>query len=147
MKLIILSVLTLVLTGCASQSYSPIGTPDPSKAIVHVVRERAEPTAWNMYVDVDGQRVGSLADSSTVAFTATAGERKFLFSWPILAGSVKLEAPITLNAGSTYYFVVSGRLNNRVTGGYGVTIHSTHSLDLFQVPDDVGRQLVLKYER
>lgn len=55
--------LALALTACAT-SVSVQDSTDEDAARVYFIRQRAEPTAWNLRVSMDGKEVASLSSNS-----------------------------------------------------------------------------------
>jgi len=105
-----------------------------------VIRQRAEPTAWNLWIYLNEEKVASVSNNSYVAFAAPAGHQTLVFKWPPLAAQVKLDAPVEFSPGETRYFEVTGRL--KATGtGYNV-IYVNESIQLVELSPAAGKQLV-----
>jgi len=132
------------LAGCASTAYRPLNPPNEQEAIVLIIRQRAEPTAWNLDVTVDGERAAAVSNNSHVKFSVPAGKRTIQFGWPKLAAKVNLERVLEFKGGETRYFLVSG--TTRLTGAspvhQGMMLAFTETLQFVELSPSHGEQLL-----
>ena len=131
MKFLVSLIAVVSLSGCASSTYFAQHSPNVNEATVYIIREHAEPIAWNMNILIDKQKAASVANRSFVKFSVPAGDHNVAFDWPILASSLTVRAKIPFKGGETRYFVISGM--SRVTGWYLVVIETTQSTRVIEV--------------
>lgn len=109
MRRIIVALLALVNAACATSTYLPLNPPNPKQAQIYMIREYAEPAAWNFWVDVDGKRAASLSNGSFAAFSVDLGVHRLSFEWPLFASYIpKAERDVNFSQSTTYYFLVEG---------------------------------------
>ena len=135
----------VLLSGCASSTYFAQHSPNTRETTVYVVREHAEPIAWNINILVDGKKAASLANKSFVKFSASAGRHHWAFDWPLLAASPSVRADIDLRGGQSHYLVVTGEA--RVTGVYLFVFVTTQSLHVFEVPQADGEKMIQRIKK
>jgi hypothetical protein len=140
MKAIVLSfVATIALTGCVSSTYVTRRDPDPADAKVYLIRQSAQPYAWNLYVFLDRQKVASISNHSYVTFAFPAGEHALHAEWPRMAGNVRVDGTMTLKPGATYYFVITGSVGIDAPHGHWRT-----TLEIAQTSQPDGEALLKK---
>jgi len=146
LRLFSLAVLGTILSACAMTASLPLNPPSETEAVVYLIRERAEPTAWNLGVYLDGTQVASLANNAYVAFSVPVGKKQLLLKWPPLAGKAQLETPVEFKPKQTRYLVVTGQVRlGGVSSAYqGTTLHWNESLQMIEVPSSIGEQLLGK---
>lgn len=112
-RLIIFS-LVLVLSGCATTTYAPSSplTTDTSLSGASAtsavfIRERAEPTAWNVAVIIDDKRMASISNRSFSSFEVQPGKHSIKIDWPALAGQLDLKGDIEFSPNETTYFLIT----------------------------------------
>ena len=109
MRASLLSIgFALALAGCATSVSVPDST-DENAARIYVIRQRAEPTAWNLGVSIDGKEVASLSNNSYATFKTPSGEHTVSLTWPFLAGQVGLSGRLNFDAKGSHYYVVASR--------------------------------------
>jgi len=142
----LLAIIAILLSACSTTATLPLNSPSETEAVVYLIRERAEPTAWNLGVYLDGAQVASLANNSYVAFSVPVGKKQLLLKWPPLAGKAQLETPIEFQPKQTRYLVVTGQVRlGGVSSAYqGTTLHWNESLQMIEVPSSIGEQLLGK---
>lgn len=112
--LLILATAALPLTGCATghsmpaSAVPPAAAPDSGFALVYVIRDNAQPTAWSATVRVDGLRVAGLAQKSYTRVYVAAGDHRVGVSWNRLSGQLTYSSPFRAVSGRTYYMMVRG---------------------------------------
>lgn len=137
---LLLALAVACLSACASSSYRPINSNNPTQAAVYIIRQRAEPTAWNLWVYLDKEKVASLSNKSYVAIGASPGEHTLLLDWPPTASSVKLDVPLTLVPGTARYFEVMGRV--QMTGMDYKKMHFNESIQFVELAAEAGKSLI-----
>jgi len=145
MKFFVSLAIVVSLSGCASSTYFAQHSSNSHEATVYVIREHAEPIAWNMNILVDNKKAASVANHSFVRFSVPAGQHRFAFDWPILAASPTVRANISFKGGETRYFVVSG--TSRVTGFYVVVLVTTQSTRVVEVTREDGEKLIQQLKK
>jgi hypothetical protein len=145
MKFLVCLIAFVSLSGCASSTNFAQHSPNAHEATVYVIREHAEPLAWNMNILVDNKKAASVANHSFVKFSVPAGEHRFGFDWPILAASPTVRANISFKGGETRYFVVSGK--SRLTGVYLFVIVTTQSTRVVEVAREDGEKLIQQLKK
>jgi hypothetical protein len=113
------TLLAVVLTGCATTTYAPSSSPIPattntampgaSNTSAVFIRERAEPTAWNVAVLIDDHKVASISNRSFSSFVVQPGKHSFKIAWPFLAGQIDLKGNIEFLPSETAYFLITGK--------------------------------------
>lgn len=148
MRYMLAALLILGSTSCSSTANWPLNPISEDESVVHIVRARTEPTAWNLYIMVDGVQAASVANESSVSFSAPPGRHALSIDWPALSGGPPLSTEVSLEAGKEHYFVISGRFT--LTGaspipGVGIIIHQTSSIKLRKVEDRDGQTLIQQF--
>jgi hypothetical protein len=146
MKKIIVILLMLINAACSTSTYMPLNPLNAKQARVYVIRDYAEPTAWNLWVDVDGKRAASLSNRSFAAFSADLGTHQFLFDWPPVASSVQLDTTIDLHESKNYYFVIKGRaaLTGYVPNFNGATLYFNEQIEMLEIEESEATILLGK---
>jgi hypothetical protein len=143
-RLVLLVFAAGWLAGCGSTTYRPLNPPNNQEAIVVIIRQRAEPTAWNLYVAATFSPSTSLPNNSHARFSLPAGRHTIRFFWPRLAAGVNLEKALEFKGTETRYLLVSG--SSRMTGTspayQGVTLHFAETLRFVELPPSAGEQLL-----
>jgi len=145
MRFIVGFCAVALLSGCASSTCFAQHSPNANEATVYVIREHAEPIAWNMNILVDKKKAASVANHSFVKFSVPGGQHAFAFDWPILAASPTVRANIAFKGRETRYFVVSG--TSRVTVFYVVAIVTTQSTRVVEVTAAEGEKLIQQLKK
>ncbi len=138
-----------LLVGCASVSYRPLPKPGENAAAVYFIRQRAEPTAWNLWIYLDGEKAASLSNDSYVAVGVPSGPHKILFDWPPLAAKVTLEVPVNIEPQTARYFLVSGRIAlSGISSAYrGIIMNFDESLQLRELRESLGATMIQEMAR
>jgi hypothetical protein len=125
--------------------------PGENAAAVYFIRQRAEPTAWNLWIYVDGDKAASLSNDSYVAVGVTSGPHKILFEWPPLAAKVTLEVPVNVEPQTTRYFLVSGRIAVAgISSAYlpgGIIMNFDESLQVRELRESMGPTMIQEMAR
>jgi hypothetical protein len=131
------SLLTLVVLACASSSQLPAHEPGSRETTAYFIRSNQPPVLWNVQIYLDGEKVGSVANRSSVAITAPAGEHQLVFGWPLLAGGRGLQTEFRFKPGATQYFLIGGL--------EGVELPGQQALLVQEVPPERGQDLLRTY--
>ena len=131
------ALLTLIVLGCASTSRLPVHAPGSRETTVYFIRTNQPPVLWNVRIYLDGEQVGSVANQSSMAITAPAGEHQLVFGWPLLAGGSGLQTELRFKPGETQYFVIGGL--------QGAELPGQQALLVLEVPPERGQDLLLTY--
>ena len=113
MRRFIIIVFCFILQGCTSTIYVSSNEPNETQALVYFIRQRAEPTMWNLWIYADNNKVASISNNSYVRFNLPIGDRTIRLEWPPLAASVEYENKVVLQPRSTYYFLITGEVGKR----------------------------------
>jgi len=105
---IIFVFLVVTLSGCTTMVYNLDMPAGMEKGTVHVYRMYASPTAWNLNLAIDGEKVASIAQKSTVKFNVAVGERNLSIDWPLLAGGLNIDGNYKILPNQDHYFVIGG---------------------------------------
>ena len=108
MKSIVAMVAVGLLTGCATTTHAPAAAPDSATSTAVFIRERAEPTAFNVSVQLDGKKMASISNRSFAEFAVKPGKHAFKIDWPALAGQLDLEGEIDFRESEKSYFLITG---------------------------------------
>jgi|GEM_PF-5328180 len=118
-------LLCALMSGCATTAYAPNAAEVADAATVYFIRERAEPTAWNLWIYVDEAKLASLADNSHVVVKVKPGKRALALKWPPLAGQKDLKETLSIEPNTTAYYVIAADFSNiRPLGGVLVSDRS-----------------------
>jgi hypothetical protein len=97
----------LLVSGCATKTFLPQKSLSKDYGSVTVIRKYAEPTAFNIYVFLDGTKAASISNRSHATFSVPVGEHLLKFDWPKTASSTEFETKIDITGYSEHYFYVS----------------------------------------
>jgi len=98
---VILTTVLFPATGYSSQGFPE---KDPNRALVYAVRVFAEPTAWDTYFLVDGQKIAEIPEKHYSYAYVAPGRHQFSFDWVFLSGGRKTGIEQVVEAGKTYVF-------------------------------------------
>ncbi|WP_375773178.1 DUF2846 domain-containing protein [Archangium gephyra] len=106
----IILLLCVLVSGCATSTYFKQNPPNEKEALVYFIRKRAEPTAWQIYVFVDGQQAASLANASYTRFSVPAGRRSIRLEWAsFMAGGADIKnTDFDFRGNDSRYFLIEG---------------------------------------
>jgi hypothetical protein len=134
------ALLALVLSGCATTTYAPptppISKPDATTASTSVtantsvvfIRERAEPTAWNVSVLIDDKKMASIANKSFSSFEVQPGKHSFKIDWPTLAGQKDLNGDLEFAPNETAYYLITAHYTFTGVSGGAITYNTSVAL-------------------
>jgi hypothetical protein len=135
------AVLVLaLLSGCATTTYAPSPHSDSSGTTAVFIRERAEPTAWNVSVLIDGEKMASIANRSSATFDVKPGKHSFKIDWPALAGQLDLIGDVEFSADEPSYFLITG--NYEFTGMAYKAIQYNTTVALIRLSRAEGEQIL-----
>jgi hypothetical protein len=115
------------LVGCVTSQKAPeyLAAPvpevSPTRAVLYIYREYAEPTAFASYLQIDGREVASLNQQGFTWVYVTPGNHDMKFGFPMLAGMPSVPFSHGFEGGKVYAFqmvgeiAVSGRLYEAVS--------------------------------
>lgn len=112
MRAIAVVLVAVALTGCVSFNYVKPHAPSPDEATVYLIRQSAQPYIWKLNVFLDQQKVAAVANRSYVVFQFPAGDHALHAEWPPLADEAKTDGTVSLKAGGTQYFVITGSVGD-----------------------------------
>lgn len=141
--ILITTALTVLAGGCASagsipaSSTPPEAAPGPEYAVVYIIREHAEPTAWPARVQLNGIPVASLTQKSCTRAYVAAGAYMVHVTWNRLSGQRRYASPFRVAAGRTYYLMVEGVSRLEAT-------RYTYGAGLRSVDTDAGAKAVAR---
>ena len=141
------SVMTLgaalLISGCATKTYAPAAKLSPDETRAVFIRQCAAPSAWNVFVDVDGKRAASIANNAYSIFAVPPGPHEIKIKWPFLSGGVDLAGEEQFQPGRTAYYVIMGEISGASRGGQsGILIESAFGA----VPEAVGVALMAEID-
>ena len=105
MKALLLAATTCLMTGCATTIYAP-NIENENAAQVYFIRQRAEPLVWNLFVNLDDNKVVSLSNKSYAKFKYSPGKHKFALKWPALAGQTNLAGELEFQPKASHYYLI-----------------------------------------
>jgi hypothetical protein len=123
------TALAASIAGCATAGSVPAGSappetaPDSGFAVIYIIREHAEPTAWPATAHLDGMRVAALGQKSYTRAYVAAGEHRIRVTWNRISGQRSYDSPFRVVAGQTYYLMLVGISQyhlNEITLGSGL---------------------------
>lgn len=130
LKTLLLAIMTCLMTGCATTIYAP-NIKNENTAQVHILRQNAQPTLWNLGIYIDGKKVASLANKAYATFIVPAGEHNLALKWPILAGQINTSGKITLKPKQSHYYIVTSSYG--FSGGTYNSIGINSSISLTKI--------------
>jgi hypothetical protein len=141
MKSILLIVAFTALASCATTTYAP-KTDTGTTAVF--IRLRAEPTAWNVAVTVDGKKAASIGNKSHARFSVTPGIHQVVIDWPSLAGQHDLYKTIDFVAGTTSYFLITADYADfgAATVGAGMVMTYNSTVGLVELTEQAGKDFL-----
>ena len=111
--------------------------PDNKTALVYIYRAFAQPTAYNVKVLVNGQKIADLANEGFTWVMLNEGYYKIDIVWPAISAQADVKFDGNLKGGKTYFYEVKGV--SRFDG-----LMSEMGSALFQVDDKDAEQRIQK---
>ena len=96
------------LVGCATTVSEQTHASSPTDGKITLIREYAEPAAFNISVSIDDQKVASIKNKSHATFSVSEGSHILKLEWPPLVASEKdFPDRIKMGANEHKYYKIS----------------------------------------
>lgn len=147
-RLVSLLLLFASIGGCGTAIYAPeVGGENIST--VTFIRQRAEPTAWNVDVYIDKKKYASIANESFATFLVKPGAHRFEILWPFLAGQVDLDGDLNFDKGKHHYYLITADYTitgSRLVPVMGVAIYYNSSVGLIPLEKSQAEKIIQAIE-
>lgn len=148
-SLVVVAVLCLSLSGCASISTINIANPDrfaaseskfPGLATIYMFRGTSMAGAmWSFPVTLDQIEIGSIRREQYLAFPATTGAHWLTVTCPSICAMPGFKINLEATAGKSYYFMIEPDM---AIGGNTMTMSSR----ITQIDKAFAERLMATYE-
>jgi len=137
----------IILSGCSTTSSAP-DIKSADRASITLIRERAEPLAWNVGFSMDEKEYVSLSNSSYSTFYVSPGEYKFGFDWPFLAAQIGLEGGLSISPNSENFFVLTSAYQTTGSSSTynGILIHYNSTIRFEKISKEQATILMSKLD-
>ena len=113
MRIMILGIMVLFATGCATTNHSDITfeqapAPDTaaSMSVIYFMRDNVNPSLRNPAILINDQKIGGLPNNSFLWIKVTPGNKLINTKWSWDTGSDNDTVQVDVRAGETYYLIL-----------------------------------------